>query len=149
MQILYNTSHLSESLCIIPLIIKYSCFSLHTHTHRFFFFFAVLRRLNNVYSVLTVARLGHSSCGNLPLGATVKRESGKNTTCRGWIPCVLHHSVVSSSLQPPDCSQPGSSVHGILQARILDWVAMPSSRGSSQPKDQIRISCIGRWILCH
>ena len=36
-----------------------------------------------------------------------------------------------------DCSLPGSSVHGILQARILEWVAMPSSRGSSQPRDQI------------
>ena len=35
-----------------------------------------------------------------------------------------------------DCSLPGSSVHGILQARILDWVAMPSSRGSSLPRDQ-------------
>ena len=34
---------------------------------------------------------------------------------------------------PMDCSPPGSSVHGILQARILEWVAMPSSRGSSQP----------------
>ena len=34
------------------------------------------------------------------------------------------------------CSLPGSSVHGILQARILEWVAMPSSRGSSQPRDQ-------------
>ena len=34
-----------------------------------------------------------------------------------------------------DCSPPGSSVHGILQARVLEWVAMPSSRGSSQPKD--------------
>ena len=33
------------------------------------------------------------------------------------------------------CSPSGSSVHGILQARILEWVAMPSSRGSSQPKD--------------
>ena len=32
-----------------------------------------------------------------------------------------------------DCSPPGSSVHGIFQARILEWVAMPSSRGSSQP----------------
>ena len=46
MQILYNTSHLSESLCIIPLIIKYSCFSLHTHTHththRLIFFFFLL-----------------------------------------------------------------------------------------------------------
>ena len=36
---------------------------------------------------------------------------------------------------PRDCSPPGSSVHGLLQARILEWVAMPSSRGSSQPRD--------------
>ena len=35
-----------------------------------------------------------------------------------------------------DCSLPGSSVHGILQTRILEWAAMPSSRGSSQPRDQ-------------
>ena len=44
-----------------------------------------------------------------------------------------------------DCNLPGSSVHGILQARILEWVAMPSSRGSSQPRDQTRVfyvSCI-------
>ena len=37
---------------------------------------------------------------------------------------------------PMDCSPPGSSVHGILQARILEYVAMPSSRGSSRPRDQ-------------
>ena len=37
---------------------------------------------------------------------------------------------------PMDCSLPDSSVHGILQARILKWVAMPSSRGSSLPRDQ-------------
>ena len=41
-----------------------------------------------------------------------------------------------------DCSPPGSSVHGILQARILEWVAMPSSRGSSQPRDQTQVSHI-------
>ena len=41
-----------------------------------------------------------------------------------------------------DDSLPGSSVHGISQARILEWVAMPSSRGSSQPKDRTSISCI-------
>ena len=48
------------------------------------------------------------------------------------------------------CSPPGSSVHGILQARILEQVAMPSSRGSSQPRDLIHISyifCIGKRIL--
>ena len=37
---------------------------------------------------------------------------------------------------PMDCSLPGSSVHGIFQARILEWVAVPSSRGSSQPRDR-------------
>ena len=51
---------------------------------------------------------------------------------------------------PIDCSLPGSSFHGILHARILEWVAMPSSRGSSQPRDRTHISCIsciGRWLL--
>ena len=48
-----------------------------------------------------------------------------------------------------DCSPPGSSVHGILQARILEWIAMPSSRGSSRLRDWACASCIGRWILYH
>ena len=48
---------------------------------------------------------------------------------------------------PMDCSPPGSSVHGILQARILEWVAIPSSRGSSQPRNRTGISCICRQIL--
>ena len=41
-----------------------------------------------------------------------------------------------------DCSPPGTSAHGILQARILEWIAMPSSRGSSQPRDWTLVSCI-------
>ena len=41
-----------------------------------------------------------------------------------------------------DCSLPGSSLHGILQARELEWVAISFSRGSSQPRDQTRVSCI-------
>ena len=41
---------------------------------------------------------------------------------------------------------PGPSVHGILQARILEWVAMPSSRGSSPPKDRTQVSCISRQV---
>ena len=43
---------------------------------------------------------------------------------------------------PRDCSPPGSSVQGTLQARILEWVATPSSRGSSQPRDQTQVSHI-------
>ena len=41
-----------------------------------------------------------------------------------------------------DCSLSGSSVHRIFQARILEWVAVPFSRGSSQPRDQTQVSCI-------
>ena len=48
---------------------------------------------------------------------------------------------------PMGCSLPGSSVHGILQARILEWVAIPFSRESSRPRDGTQISCIGRQIL--
>ena len=45
------------------------------------------------------------------------------------------------------CSLPRSSIHGILQARILEWVAIPFSRGSSQPRDQTWVSCIaGRFF---
>ena len=53
---------------------------------------------------------------------------------------------------PMDCSPPGSSVHGISQARILVWVAMISSRGSSWPWDWTHVSCvpcIDRQILYH
>ena len=44
---------------------------------------------------------------------------------------------------PMNCSLPGSSNHGILQARILEWVAISFSRGSSQPRDRTRVSHIG------
>ena len=71
-------------------------------------------------------------------------------------------SVVSDSLRPHEfshchiwlffdpthCSLPGSSVHGILQARILEWVAMSFSRGSSQHRDQIYISCLAGGLYC-
>ena len=52
-----------------------------------------------------------------------------------------------------DCSLPGSSVHGISQARILEWVSMPSSRGSSLPRDSTCISYVsgtdGTQLLHH
>ena len=59
-------------------------------------------------------------------------------------------SVAQSYLtlcDPLDCSPQGPSVHGILQARILEWVAIFSSRGSSQARNQAQVSCIGRRIL--
>ena len=50
---------------------------------------------------------------------------------------------------PVDCSLPGSSVHGISQARILEWVAISFSSWSSKCRDQTSVSCIGRPILYH
>ena len=48
---------------------------------------------------------------------------------------------------PVDCSPPGSSVHGILQGRTLEWVDITFSRGSSRPRDQTRVSCVaGRFF---
>ena len=48
---------------------------------------------------------------------------------------------------PTDCSPPGSSIHAILQARILEWVALHFSRGSSQPRDWTQVSCtVGRFF---
>ena len=66
--------------------------------------------------------------------------------------CVFARSVVSDSLWPYGLYSPGSSVHGFLQARILKWVAISSSRGFSQPRDWTCISwvcCIGKLILYH
>ena len=71
-----------------------------------------------------------------------------------YLPCVCVRAkslpLCSTLCDSMDCSPPGSSVHGILQARILEWVAMPSARGSSQPRYRTHssyVSCIGRQVL--
>ena len=50
-------------------------------------------------------------------------------------------------MTPVDCSPPGSSVHGIFHSRILQWVAIPSSREASRPRDRTSVSCtVGRFF---
>ena len=66
--------------------------------------------------------------------------------------CVKWLQSCPTLCNPMNHSLPGSSVHGILQASILEWVAMPSSRGSSQPRDRTPVSyvcCIDRQVLYH
>ena len=66
-----------------------------------------------------------------------------------WLPfsrrvlrlCVKVAQSCLTLCDPMDCSVPGSAVHGILQARTLEWVTVPFSRGSSQPRDQIQVFC--------
>ena len=97
---------------------------------------------------------------NIPLGFP-GGSAGKESTCNvgdlGLIPELgrspgggssypLQYSSLENSI---DCNPPGSSVHGILQARILEWISCSYSRGSSQLRDQTHIlciSCIGRRI---
>ena len=87
-----------------------------------------------------------TECLLLSVRGTLRREHGFLLVCE----CsrVHMHSTVPDSCVPLDCSPPGSSVRGILQERILEWI--PSSRGSFQPRDLICVSyipCIGRLVL--
>ena len=56
--------------------------------------------------------------------------------------CVLVAKSCLTLCDPMDCGPPGSSVHGMLQARILEWVAILFSRGSSRPRDRTWVSCM-------
>ena len=78
---------------------------------------------------------------------------------RNLFHCTMHACTHALSCPPlwdsMDCSPPASSIHGIFQARILEWIAISHSRGSSQPRDRTNascISCIGKGVLyqlCH
>ena len=106
-------------------------------------------------------------------GVTGKRERGTLSLSlfsylQSWSPVDLisHFPVLWIEVYPPksivqylvtqscptlcdpmDCSPPGSSIHGILQARIQEWVAMSSFRGSSQSRDQTQVSHIARGFF--
>ena len=77
-----------------------------------------------------------SKCSSLSLNVSGSRTA----SCTQWM--KLSRSVVSDSCDPMDYSLPVSSVHGILQARILESVAVLFARGSSQPRDWTQVSCI-------
>ena len=75
------------------------------------------------------------------------KQKQEKQTCVAWtkglekdIHPSITCSVMSKFCDPMDCGPPGSSVQGILQARILEWIAIPFSRGSSWPRDQTCVS---------
>ena len=92
-----------------------------------------------------------------PLDSSVLKVGGfiwSSNPSPGYIPSTHTKSLqlCPTLCDTMDYNPPGSSVHGIFQARILEWVAIPFSRGSSLPRDWTRISyvsCIGRWVLYH
>ena len=79
---------------------------------------------NSIFYYLNIVSIYMRMCAQLPR----------------WVPLFV---------TPMDCSPPGSSVHGVSQARILEWVAICFSRWSSQPRDWTQVSCICRSILYH
>ena len=91
------------------------------------------------------------SCGVNPLRTA--QLSGQRANDQGSSVCVRSVAQLCLFLcDPLDCSPPGSSVHGSLQARILEWVTISISRGASWPRNWICVSwvsCIGRQILYH
>ena len=71
--------------------------------------------------------------------------------CESWTitkyVCAKLLQLCLTLCNPMDCNPPGFSVHGIFQARILEWVAISFSRGSSQPRNPTQVSCIvGRYF---
>ena len=82
---------------------------------------------------------------DLPVGTQSLRYllSGSLKVC---CVCAQSHPTLSD---PLDYSPPRSSVHGIFQARILEWVALPFSRGSSQPRDWTWVFCISGELFTH
>ena len=76
-----------------------------------------------------------------------KWMANKSNRCFGDVVLLLSH--VQLFCNSMDCSPLGSSVHGILQARTPECVAIPISKGSSWTKDRTYVSCIGKWILYH
>ena len=85
---------------------------------------------------------GHQQCRQTPYNLSHQRSHMYIYLCIRMCSVTQLCLILCDSM---DCSPPVSSVHGILQARILEWLAMPSSRVSSEPRDQYHISSLQHW----
>ena len=93
--------------------------------------------------------VGYSSWGHKRFGQINVCSSDNYNVLKSVLIVIVIYSILFSSVtqwcpivcNSVDCSPTGSSVHGILQARILEWVATPFSRGSSQPRNRTWTSC--------
>ena len=94
------------------------------------------------------SKRGNEHLATTSLGALPEQPLWQNGF-RGCSPPKTSNVARSCCLVAQSCTPPGSSVHGILQATILESVAISSSRGSSRLRDRTCISCIGRGIIYH
>ena len=94
---------------------------------------------------LGLLHLLHGQEDSLPLAPPGKPQNLKASSSKilfYYCCCCLVTQSCPTLCDPMNCSPPASSVHGILQARILEWVALSFSRGSSQPRDWTHVSCL-------
>ena len=89
------------------------------------------------------------NCHGINVQLSVSLFSYQFSSTNVYFVCVLSYFSRVQLCDSMDWSLPGSSVCRILQARILEWVAMSSSRWSSRPRDWTCVCCSGRWILYH
>ena len=86
---------------------------------------------------------GYSPWGHKGLDMTEHTHTGSSfIICPDLCRYVVVVHLCLTLCDPMDCSPPGCSLHGISQERLLEWVAISSSRGSSQPRDWTCISCV-------
>ena len=88
-----------------------------------------------IYILSILKELWHDTFGDIVTFIYLPTDAIKGRKL-AWVQAKSLQSCLTLC-DPVDCSPPGSSVHGTLQARILEWAAMPSSRGSSRPRGQI------------
>ena len=107
--------------------------------------------MSNSATPWTVACHGDSPGQNTRMGchALLQEIFPTQKSNRGLLHCRWILYQLSYQGSPVDYSLPGSFVHGIIQAKILEWIVNPFSRGSSQFRDRTQVSCIGRYLYYH
>ena len=100
--------------------------------------------LRNRLPFLKLLTLQRNKLSNIPKGKYNFKRWTKKTRVFGELMCMFSCSVTSDPSDAFDCTQPGSSVHGIFQARMLEWITIYFSRESSRPRDQACVS----YVLC-
>ena len=130
------------------LLLSHCCSSFCCHNN----WFLIARRHAVYHWTAAYASKGDSRIPSLWPGLPARHQLHFHVGFGSLHTCLLSLQLCLTLGNTVDCSPLGSSVHKILQGRILEWVAISYSRQSSQPRDQTRvswISCIGRWILYH
>ena len=95
-----------------------------------------------VSGIASILRVSNNDQGRRRWASEKRREMGKPTRLRSQWACAQSLQLCPTLCDSMDCSPPGSSLHGILQARILKCIVTSSSGESSRPRDQTHISCV-------